>query len=225
MISILMPVFNEASTIDAVLRRILDLPLDLEIVIVDDASTDQPIASLDKFASSNVKIIHHPVNRGKGAAIRTALKVATGDVIVIHDADLEYDPGDLLKMIAPIQEGKAEVVYGVRSLESQKMSMKYGNKLITFITNMIFRQHLRDVETCYKMMRRSIAQSLNLESSRFEIEAEITAKLLSAKHVIHEVPISYSARYDNKKLSPLDGFPTIRALWKYRKWGKNINNP
>ncbi|HSK88612.1 MAG TPA: glycosyltransferase family 2 protein, partial [Anaerolineales bacterium] len=161
---------------------------------------------------------HHPINRGKGAAICTALEVATGDVIVIQDADFEYDPQDLPCLLAPLAAGQADVVYGVRSLETQKPIMRFGNWSVTWVTNLLYGQHLRDMETCYKMMWREIALGLQLECRRFDIEAEITAKLARAGHVIREVPIQYTARYDNKKLSPLDGIPTMQALWKYRRW-------
>jgi len=217
-LSILMPVFNESQSIAAVLERVQVVPLDKEIIVVDDASTDATSDLIGKFASDHLKVIHHVTNQGKGTAIRTALKAATGDVIVIQDADFEYDPGDLPRLMAPITEGKAEVVYGVRLLESQKLVMRLGNKFITFAANLLYGQNLRDIETCYKMMRRDIALSLGLECRRFDIEAEITAKLLRAGYTIYELPISYTARYENKKLSPIDGLPALRALLKYWRW-------
>ena len=122
------------------------------------------------------------------------------------------------RLMAPITEGKAEVVYGVRSLERQKLVMRLGNQFIAFATNLLYGQNLQDIETCYKMMRRDIALSLDLECRRFDIEAEITAKLLRARYTIYELPISYTARYENKKLSPLDGLPALRALLKYWRW-------
>jgi len=213
-----MPVFNESQSIAAVLERVQVVPLDKEIIVVDDASTDATSDLIGKFASDHLKVIHHVTNQGKGTAIRTALKAATGDVIVIQDADFEYDPGDLPRLMAPITEGKAEVVYGVRLLESQKLVMRLGNKFITFAANLLYGQNLRDIETCYKMMRRDIALSLGLECRRFDIEAEITAKLLRAGYTIYELPISYTARYENKKLSPIDGLPALRALLKYWRW-------
>jgi glycosyltransferase involved in cell wall biosynthesis len=217
-LSILMPVFNESQCIAAVVERVRVVALDKEIILVNDASTDGTSDLVKKFASDDLKVIHHVTNQGKGAAIRTALKAATGDVIVIQDADFEYNPSDLSRLMAPITEGKAAVVYGVRSLESQKLIMRLGNRFITFATNLLYGQKLQDIETCYKMMRRDIALSLVLECRRFDIETEITAKLLRSRYTIYEMPISYAARYENKKLSPLDGLPALRALLRYWRW-------
>src|SRR4030042_2078618 len=152
-LSILIPVFNESQSIAAVVERVQAVPFDKEIIVVNDASTDGTSDLINKFASDDLKVIHHVTNQGKGAAIRTALKAATGDLIVIHDADFEYDPGDLPRLLAPITEGKAAVVYGVRSLESQKLIMRLGNRFVTFVTTVLYGQSLNDVETCYKMMR------------------------------------------------------------------------
>jgi len=221
-LSVLMPAFNEAKTIREVVARVQAVPLDLEIVLVNDASSDGTAGIVDDLASSDVLVLHHPVNRGKGAAIRTALDAATGDLIVIQDADLEYDPNDLIQLIAPLVGGTAEVVYGVRSLHSQRLIMRLGNRFVTLLANLLYGQRLRDMETCYKMMRRELAQSLELECRRFDVEAEITAKVLRSGHIIHEMPISYTARYENKKLSPLDGLPTAQALWRYRKWKPSV---
>ena len=213
-----MPVFNEASTIADVVARVQSVPLDQEIVLVNDASSDGSARIIDQLASPNVRVIHHPTNRGKGAAICTALEAATGEAIVIQDADFEYDPQDLPCLLALLTAREADVVYGVRSLASQKPIMRFGNWYGTFITNLLNRGHLRDMETCYKMMSREIALSLQLECRRFDIEAEITAKVLRSGYAIREVPIHYTARYENKKLSPWDGIPTMQALWKYRRW-------
>ncbi len=217
-LSVLIPVYNEVQTIAALVQRVLAVPLDQEIVLVDDGSSDGTSQVVDKLVSFRVKVIHYPTNQGKGAAVRSGLEAAIGDVIVIQDADLEYNPRDFLQLIEPITEGRADVVYGVRSLASQKLIMRWGNRFVTWVTNLLYGQHLKDIETCYKMMRRELALSLDLECRGFDIEAEITAKLLQAGHRIFEVPISYTARYENKKISPLDGLPTVRALWKYRQW-------
>jgi dolichol-phosphate mannosyltransferase len=217
-LSVIVPVFNEAETVAAVVESLQETPLNLEIVLVDDASSDGTGEIVDRIASANVKVLHHKVNLGKGAAIRSGLQTATGDVAVIQDADLEYDPEDLIRLIEPIEQGREDVVYGVRSLRGQRLIMSVGNRLLTFITNLIYGARLRDMETCYKMMRRDIALTLGLESCRFEVEVEITAKLLRAGYRICEMAISYRPRHHNKKLSPLDGLPALRALWKYRAW-------
>jgi glycosyltransferase involved in cell wall biosynthesis len=217
-LSILMPVFNEAPTIADIVERVKAVPIEKEIVLVNDASSDGSGSILDGLIGDCVKVIHHPINRGKGAAIRTGLEEATGDIIVIQDADLEYDPNDFPRLIQPILEGKTNVVYGVRSLETQRLIMRLGNNFLTAVTNLIYGGSMKDMETCYKMMRRDIALSLNLECRRFDVEAEMSAKLLRARHKIYELPIHYHARYENKKLSPSDGLPALQALWKYRNW-------
>lgn len=222
-LSILMPVFNEAPTIADVVARVQAVPLDKEIVLVNDASSDGSAQIIDQLASPNVRVIHHATNHGKGAAICTALGAVTGDVVVIQDADFEYDPQDLPCLLAPLAARQADVVYGVRSLASQKPIMRFGNWYVTWITNLVYGQHLRDMETCYKMMSREIALSLQLECRRFDVEAEITAKVSRAGYMIQEVPIHYTARYENKKLSPLDGIPTLQALWKYRHWKPSVS--
>jgi len=213
-----MPVFNEAPTIAEIVAHVKAVPLEKEIVLVNDASSDGSAHILDKLAGPDVIVLHHPINKGKGAAIRTGLEAATGDVVVIQDADLEYDPNDFPRLVQPIAEGRSDVVYGVRSLETQRLIMRLGNNFLTGVTNLIYGGRISDMETCYKMMRRSIALSLDLECRRFDVEAEISAKLLRGKHTIVELPIRYNARYENKKLSPTDGFPAIQALWKYRNW-------
>lgn len=217
-LSILMPVFNEAPTIIEIVERVKSVPLEKEIVLVNDASSDGSGHILDRLIGPGVVALHHPINRGKGAAIRTGLEAASGEVIVIQDADLEYDPNDFPRLMQPIVDGQTSVVYGVRSLATQRLIMRLGNNFLTLLTNLLYGGHLNDMETCYKMMRRSVALSLELECRRFDVEAEISAKLLRAKHKVVELPISYTARYENKKLSPSDGLPALQALWKYRSW-------
>lgn len=218
-----MPVFNEARTIAEIVERVQVVPVEKEIVLVNDASSDGTHEIVKGLASSTVRVIHHPINRGKGAAIRTGLAAATGEVVVIQDADLEYDPNDFSRLLAPIKSGRAEVVYGARSLHTQKLVMRLGNNFLTLLTNWMYGGRLKDMETCYKMMRREIMLSLDLECRRFDVEVEITAKLLRAGHTIYELPINYMARYEDKKLSPLDGLPAVRALWKYRNWRPSLS--
>ena len=216
-LSVIIPVFNEAETILELVERVRQLPLEKELLMVDDSSSDGSGEILSRLGSdADTIVLTHPVNRGKGVAIATALRVASGDVVVIQDADLEYDPNDFLKLIEPIEQGVAQVVYGVRDLSSQRAIMRAGNRFLTWLTGVLFGVRLRDMETCYKMMTRSVYQLLSLECPRFDVEAEITAKILRAGFSIHERNIGYNARYSNKKLSPLDGLPTLRALIKYR---------
>ncbi len=219
MLSIIIPVFNEVATITNLVERVRRVPLRHELVLIDDASTDGSRALLDQLAQApDTIVIHHAVNRGKGTAIASGLAAASGAVAVIQDADLEYDPQDFVRMLAPIREGRAQVVYGARNLESQRPLMRFGNQMLSALTRILYGSQLSDMETCYKMMTRAVYQTLALECRRFDVEAEITAKVLRAGHRIHEVPIRYTARYENKKLSPLDGLPTLRALFKYRFW-------
>ena len=217
-LSVIIPVHNEAATILEVVERLTAVPAEKEIVIVDDCSYDGSSELIDKFAGKGIIIARHKTNKGKGAAIATGLTLCSGDVVVVQDADLEYDPYDLLKLMEPIRNNRADVVYGVRSLVTQRPIMRFGNNLVTTAANLLYRGRLKDMETCYKMMRRHIALGLNLECKGFDVEAEITAKLFRAGIHIHQIPISYHARYKGKKLSPLDGLPAIRALWKYRNW-------
>lgn len=217
-LSVIMPVHNEVETINEIIGRVLEKPIVHELIIVDDGSTDGTIEFVEKIQSDKIKIIKHETNKGKGAAVRTGFESATGDIVVIQDADLEYDPQDFAKLIKPFEDDGATVVYGVRTLETQKLIMKMGNQFVTWVTNIIHGQKLRDMETCYKMMKREIAQKLELECHGFDIEAEMTSKILQQGYQIVQLPISDTARYENKKLSPLDGIPTIKALLKYRNW-------
>ncbi len=217
-----MPVFNEAATIAEILDRVarVDLsPIEKEIVLVDDCSKDAtPEILRQQTHIPNLRVITHEVNGGKGAAIQTALQHITGDIVIIQDADLEYDPNDYARLIAPIVRGEAKVVYGVRDLSSQRWYMALGNRFVTFVTNVLYGVKLRDMETCYKTMAREVVEGLKLECRRFDVEAEITAKIIRRGYRIVEVPIHYQARYEEKKLSPLDGLPTLKALFKYRNW-------
>lgn len=216
-LSVVMPVFNEAGTIAEILRRVDAVPIDKEIILVDDCSRDEtPDILRSQTHIRNLRVITHAVNGGKGAAIQTALEHVTGDIVVIQDADLEYDPNDFHALVAPIVNGESKVVYGARSLHTQKWYMAAGNKFLTLVANLLYGLRIQDMETCYKAMARELAQELKLECRRFDVEAEITAKIARRGYKIVEVPVRYTARHEHKKLSPLDGWPAIRALLKYR---------
>lgn len=215
-LSVLIPVYNEGASVAAIVARVAEVAVDKEIIIVDDGSVDTTPDILRDLSVDDLQVIHHPENRGKGAAIRTALAAATGDAVIIQDADLEYDPEDYVPLLEAFADEHADVVYGVRDLSGQRWYMRWGNQLMTLATNLLFRTRLHDMETCYKLVDRRVIQGLDLRSEGFDIEGEITAKLLRGGLRIHEVPIRYYPRYEEKKLSPLDGIPTLWALVKYR---------
>lgn len=209
-LAVLIPVFNEADSVAALVQRVAAVNLPLEVIVVDDASTD---ASCDRLAELDVpglRIIRHPVNQGKGAAVRTALEAATADAVVIQDADLEYDPQDLPRLLEALERTGADAVYGVRDLRAQPLARRLGNRWLTWITNRLYGSSLHDMETCYKMMRLDVARSLGLRAERFDIEPEITARLLRTGRRIVEVPISYHPR-KTRKLKPWRDGP--HALW------------
>jgi len=215
-LSVLIPVYNEGESVRELLGRVLAVPVEKELIVVDDCSSDDTWSVLQSIQDERVYVYRHEVNRGKGAGICTALAHASGDLVIIQDADLEYDPGQYPKLLEPIQSGKAEVVYGVRDLSGQTPLSRAGNNFLTAMTNFLYGAHIRDMETCYKMMPRELMQSLHLQPSRFQIEPEITGKLLRRGLAIYEVPIWYQPRKE-KKLNPWrDGFPALWTLVKYR---------
>ncbi len=217
-LSVLMPVYNEAVGVAEILRRVAAVPIEKEIIVVDDCSTDDTWSILQGLCIPGLRLFRHQVNRGKGAAIRTALAQATGDAVIIQDADLEYDPQDYLRLLPPLVEGKAKVVYGARPLHKQRPLLQYGNRFLTWVTNILYGTRLTDMETCYKLMAADVARGLQIECNRFDIEPEITAKIARRGYRIIEVPISYAPRQE-KKLSPWkDGLPALRALIRYRSW-------
>jgi len=220
-LSVIIPVYNEIETLKPLLDKVLAVPLEKEIIIVDDLSTDGTRNLLKTIKNDNITIIYHDKNKGKGSAIRTGLQYVSGDVVIVQDADLEYDPNDYLKLIEPIKAGKADVVYGSRFMgrpEQMTFAHLFGNKLLTWITNILYGSKLTDMSTCYKMIKTPVIKSIKLRSTRFEFCPEITAKLLKNKKEILEIPITYTARNWNegKKITWKDGFEHIWALIKYR---------
>jgi len=217
-LSVIIPIYNEAGTLADLLDRVKGVECDKEILIVDDGSNAATKSELERVVNGDATVITHDHNMGKGTAIRTALKYATGQAVIIQDADLEYYPEDFLKLMELYEQNGAQAVYGVRDLSDRSPLMRFGNNLMTLVTNILYGQKLRDMETCYKMIDRELFQSLQLNSRRFEIEAEITAKLIRSGVKILQTPIRYKHRYEGKKLTPLDGIPTIGALLAYRFW-------
>jgi glycosyltransferase involved in cell wall biosynthesis len=245
-VSILIPAYNEQATIARLLQRVraVDVILDTragfadssllgenpqticvekEIIVVDDGSTDATAQILRKESErGDIQLLHQTVNLGKGAAVRAAIGRASGDILLIQDADLEYDPRDYAKLLQPIVEGRASVVYGSRFLGGPRKAMLFwhaaGNKLLTLITNLLYDAILSDMETCYKAFRADVIKDIPLRSRRFEFEPEVTAKVLKRGHRIYEVPISYTGREYNegKKITWRDGFSALWTLVKYR---------
>src|SRR5580692_6410938 len=223
LLSVIVPVFNERTTVAEVIRRIraVELPVDVEVVVVDDGSSDGTDKVLAALGDSTVRIISHPVNRGKGAAIRTGLEAVRGDLVLVQDADLEYDPADWSKLLEPILRGKARVVYGSRFTGERKNMMPLhwiGNRFLSLITNVLYSSTLSDMETCYKLFDARVLEGLTVVSNRFDFEPEITAKVLRRGFRIYEVPISYAGREfdEGKKITWRDGISAIKALVRFR---------
>ncbi len=223
LLSVIMPCYNEAATLPAILRAVRAVAFDKEIIAVDDHSTDATLAILRAEAASdpNLRVIHHPRNRGKGAAVRSGLVHARGQITIIQDADLEYDPQDYYELVQPIIDGRVDVVFGSRFM-GRHTGMYFwnavGNKGLTFLTNFLFDCWISDMETCYKVMRTAIIRDLHLESNDFRLEPEITARVLRRGHRIYEVPISYLGRTyeEGKKMKPSQGLYAVLALLRYR---------
>jgi glycosyltransferase involved in cell wall biosynthesis len=226
-LSVVIPIYNEVHTVEKLLRRVRDVPLQLEVIAVDDGSTDGTRALLQKFEGNLIDtLVMHEHNQGKGAALRTGFRHATGDVVVVQDADLEYDPREFPMLLAPILAGKADAVYGSRFLGGPHRVLYFwhsiGNRFLTLLSNMFTDVNLTDMETCYKMVRRELLQELPLSANRFGIEPELTARLAQAQARIYELPISYDGRSyaEGKKIGWKDG---VSALWCIVRY--NMLNP
>jgi len=223
LLSVVIPVFNEKDTIREIVAAVRDLPIDKEIILVDDFSTDGTRDILKELEQQdNIRVLYHEVNRGKGASLGTAFPVVAGDIVIIQDADLEYDPREYGKIIQPIIDGKADVAYGSRFIGGESHRVLYfwhyvGNKFLTLLSNCLTNLNLTDMETCYKAFRREIIQSITIEESRFGFEPEITAKVARMGCRIYEVGISYSGRTyaEGKKIGWKDG---VRAIWCILKY-------
>jgi glycosyltransferase involved in cell wall biosynthesis len=222
-LSIVIPVYNEKKTILEVLERVRNMNLPKEIIVVDDCSTDGTRELLSSQPSSEeLKIILQPHNMGKGAALRTGFQAVTGDIVVVQDADLEYDPQDYPVLIQPILENKADVVYGSRFLGGPHRVLLFwhsvGNKILTTLSNMMTDLNLTDMETCYKVFRAEVLKKINLRENRFGFEPEFTAKVSKSRCRIYEVPISYSGRdyTEGKKIGWKDGVAAIYFILRYR---------
>lgn len=222
-ITILIPVYNEYNTLNKILAKIENIDfygLNKEIILIDDCSTD---GTKELYKDLNYKVLYHEKNLGKGAALRDGFKEATGDIVTIQDADLEYNPEDLLPLVKVVMDNEADVAYGSRFMNID-MSKNYmlthllGNKALTIITNLLYGAKLTDMETCYKVFKAEYVKNLNIKSNRFDFEPEITAKVLKQGARLKEVPISYNARSfdEGKKISWKDGFAAIFALIKFR---------
>ncbi|HAS16582.1 MAG TPA: glycosyl transferase [Nitrospiraceae bacterium] len=222
-ISVVMPVFNEARTIREIIKKIEDVDLEKEIIIVDDCSTDGTRDILKALERNpGIRVFCHEKNMGKGAALRTGFKHASGDIVIIQDADLEYNPQEYHRLIKPILDGRADVVYGSRFVTTEERRVLFfwhylGNSFITFLSNMFTNLNLTDIETCYKVFKSDVIHSITIEENRFGFEPEITAKIAKKRYHIYEIGISYSGRdySEGKKIGWKDG---IRAIWCILKY-------
>lgn len=228
-LSVIIPVYNEVQTISQIVNQIraVEMSMEKEIIIVDDYSTDgtRDVLAAEEAVNSDVRVFLHQKNQGKGASVRTGLQHISGDVVIIQDADLEYDPRDYTSLLRPIREGRSKVVYGSRFLGGEHKAMYFwhavGNRLLTLTTNILFDTTLTDMETCYKVFTADIAHELDLQSNRWGFDPEITAKILKQGNRIYEVPIAYNGRefWEGKKISWRDGFTVLVTLVRYRITG------
>ena len=232
LLTVIVPAYNEAATVEVALRRIRAVALRLEIIVVNDASTDGTREILDALLEKGLvdRVIHHEQNRGKGAAIRTGIAEAKGDAVVVQDADLEYDPADLPSLLLPIRSRQADAVYGSRFQGGPHRVLYFwhyvGNRVLTLLSNMFTNLNLTDLETCYKLVRTDVLKQLPLASNRFGFEVEITARLAQARARIWEIPISYSGRTyaEGKKITWRDGFAALFHILRYNLFvPRNVN--
>jgi glycosyltransferase involved in cell wall biosynthesis len=221
-VSVVIPAYNEKATIRQILERVLDVDIDKEVILVDDGSTDGTREIVEDMASDRVRIYLHDRNRGKGAALRTGFQHATGDIVIVQDADMEYDPDEYAKLIKPILEGKADVVYGSRFVSGEYRRVLFfwhmlGNKFLTLLSNLLTNLNLTDMYTCYKVFRRPLLEKIAIEEDRFGFDPEITAKFAHLKVRMYEVGISYSGRTykEGKKIGWKDGFSALWCILKY----------
>jgi len=220
-LSVIIPVYNEKATLVTIIDRVLAVPLEKEVIAVDDFSSDGSREILKNLDRPGLMKVFHEKNKGKGAAIRTGIQYVSGDVVIIQDADLEYDPNEYLKLIEPIKSGSADVVYGSRfSGSTEKMTFAHmlGNKVLTITTNLLYGTKLTDMETCYKLIKAPLMKSFKLRANRFDFEPEITSKILKSGKRIVEVPITYEGRHwdEGKKITWKDGIAALWSLIKYR---------
>jgi len=224
-LSALIPVYNEVDTIEAIVARLEQVSVVRQIIVVDDGSTDDTAAVVRRLAEAGrVEAHFHAHNQGKGAALRNALRLAREAYLVIQDADLEYDPQDFLKMVAAVERTGAPVVYGSRFKGAPRSGMLWthylGNRLLTLAFNLMYGQWLTDMETCYKLFRTDLLRRLGIDHDRFDVDPEITAKVIRAGQKIAEVPVSYAGRpyLAGKKIRPNDALTAVQTLWRYRRW-------
>ncbi|MDD5774807.1 MAG: glycosyltransferase family 2 protein [Candidatus Omnitrophica bacterium] len=222
-LSVVMPVFNEKDNIKEIIRRVSQVDIDKEIIIVDDASTDGTRELLKEIKQDGVRVLFHDKNSGKGRALRTGFKEATAEIVIVQDADLEYDPREYAKLIDPIAQGCADVVYGSRLSGGmpQRVYMfwhKVGNNFLTLLTNILYNTTLSDMETGYKVFKRDVIRKIDIKSNDFTVEAEITAKIFKQRCRVYEIPISYYGRdySEGKKIRWYHGLSAIVALIKYK---------
>jgi glycosyltransferase involved in cell wall biosynthesis len=222
-LSVIIPIYNEVQTIQEIIKRVQATGLADEIVAVDDGSTDGSREVLGKLhGDGNIRVIYHERNQGKGKAVRTGIQNASGDLVIIQDADLEYDPREYQNLLRPIQEGIADVVYGSRFLGAGRRPVLFwnmvANKILTLVTNILYNNILTDMETGYKLFRRQVVQNMTLHAHGFEFEPEFTAKILKNKVRIYEVPITFNPRdySEGKKIKMRDAFIALWTLIKYR---------